>query len=187
IGVWGGGVWPNDVESSGALGVRVDLGYAGPGLRIVPTFGYFSSRMKASEVRELSDRVEDLVDEQDPAAPPVSVDLGPIEWDEFVLGLDGQFVWAVPGNFLTYVGAGVSGHLTNGSGSGINGTFVEDLIDTFTAGVNAHGGFEYLATDRVRFFTEVRYEVRSDLRYPELRSGVTLFFTGPAPGEERRR
>jgi len=185
IGLYGGGVWPTRVESTAALGLRADFGYAGPGLRVSPHVGYWSSTMKAGEVRELSDRVEDLVAEQ--GSGPVNVDLGAIDWSDFVVGVDAHFVWAVPWDFLTYAGAGFAAHITNGSGPGIDDTFVEDLIDSFAAGVNVHGGLEYLATDRLRIFAEARYEMQADLRYPELRGGFSIYLSGPAEGEERGR
>jgi len=186
IGAWVGGNWPTRVESAATFGVRADFGYAGPGLRISPHVGYWSSTMKASEVDELTTRVEELLLQQDP--PIVAdVDLGSIDWADLVIGLDAHFVWAVPYDFLTYAGAGFSAHVTNGSGRGIEGTFVEDLIDSFAAGVNVHGGVEYLATDRLRVFAEARYELQADLRYPELRTGFSIYLSEPASGEERGR
>jgi len=187
IGLYGGGIWPTRVEATGAFGVRADLGYAGPGVRVSPYAGFWSSTMKASEVRRLSDRVEELVLEQDPTAGPVNVDLGTIDWSDFVVGIDAHFVWAVPYDVLTYAGAGFAAHITNGSGPGIDDTFVEDLIDSFAAGINVHGGLEYLATDRLRVFAEARYEIQADLRYPELRTGFSIYLSEPAEGEERGR
>jgi len=187
IGLYAGGILPTRVESTASVGLRADFGYAGPGLRVAPHVGYWSSQMKASEVRRLSDRVEELVLEQDPAAGPVNVDLGTIDWSDLVVGLDAHFVWAVPYDVLTYAGAGFSAHLTNGSGPGIDDTFVEDLIDSFAAGVNVHGGVEYLATDRLRVFAEARYEIQADLRYAEFRGGFSIYLSGPAEGEERGR
>jgi len=186
IGAFVGGNFPTRVESTTTFGVRADFGYAGPGLRISPHVGYWSSTMQAAEVDELATRVEELLLQQDP--PIVAeVDLGAIDWSDLVVGLDAHFVWAVPGDVLTYAGAGFSAHVTNGSGRGIEGTFVEDLIDSFNAGVNVHGGVEYLASDRLRVFAEARYELQADLRYPELRTGFSIYLSEPASGEERGR
>ena len=186
LGAWVGANWPTRVESTTTFGVRADLGYAGPGLRIMPHVGYWSSTMNRSEVADLEDRVEELLLQQDP--PVVAdVDLGAVDWSDLVIGLDAHFVWAVPWDFLTYAGAGFSAHVTNGSGPGIDGTFVEDLIDSFAAGINVHGGVEYLATDRLRVFAEARYELQADLRYPEIRAGMSFYLSEPATGEERGR
>lgn len=186
LGAWVGGNWPTRVESTTTYGIRADLGYAGPGLRIMPHVGYWSSTMKRGEVADLETRVEELLQQQD---PPVSadVDLGTIDWSDLVIGLDAHFVWAVPFDVLTYAGAGFSAHITNGSGPGIDDTFVEDLLDSFSAGVNVHGGMEYLATDRLRVFAEARYALQADLRYPEVRAGMTFYLSEPATGEERGR
>lgn len=177
-----GYILPNNVENTHTLGVRVDLGYLGPGLRVVPSVTYWSSDLARSEVRELEERLEDLV-AREHERPDLS--LGPIGWTDVVLGLDGHFVWRVPFDLRTYAGAGLSAHLLNGRGEAIEETFVEDLLDSVRAGVNVHGGLEYPVTDRIRVHATARYELLDDLRYPEFRFGGKLFFGGAEAGEER--
>jgi hypothetical protein len=172
-----GYLWPTRAVDTYSLGLRVDLGYLGPGLRIVPSVSYWSSSMKGSEVRELERKVEALVDE--------SVDLGSIDWSDFVLGLDSHFVWSVPLDLLTFVGAGLSLHVMNGEGTAISGTFVEDLLDSVNPGFNVHAGLEYPVADQFRLYGLARYEIMEDLRYPELRVGAQIMLTEPAPGEGR--
>ena len=41
----GGHIWPTKVDPTYTLGIRVDLGYLGPGLRVVPGLSYWSSTM----------------------------------------------------------------------------------------------------------------------------------------------
>lgn len=177
-----GYIFPNTVENTHTLGVRVDLGYLGPGLRVVPSLTYWSSDLARGEVRELEERLEDLV-ARDNERPDLT--LGPIGWTDVVLGLDGHFVWRVPFGIRTYAGGGLSAHLLNGRGETIEETFVEDLLDSVRAGVNLHAGLEYPVTDRFRLYTTGRYELLDDLRYPEFRLGGQLFFGDPAPGEDR--
>ena len=177
-----GYLFPNRIENTESYGVRFDLGYLGPGLRIVPTITYWSSPFRAAEVAELENRVAGLVVSQ--AGPPLpTVDLGTIKWSDVALTLDGHVVWEVPFDMLTFAGLGVSAHVLNGDGAAINGTFIEDLLDTVTAGFNLHAGLEYPMTDRVRVHGQGRYEVLEDLQYFQLKFGFQLM-TGPnAPGE----
>ncbi len=65
-----GYIWPSRVEPTQSFGLRMDLGYLGPGLRIVPGITYWKSDFKAGEIRELEDRVASLIVAQtgEPAA-----------------------------------------------------------------------------------------------------------------------
>ena len=181
-----GRIWPNRTEAAYTVGTRIDLGYLGPGLRIVPGIAYWSSTMKNSEVRKLERNVDRLVEGQfDPSSSYTGIDLGTIDWSDFILSMDGHFVWSVPLNLLTFAGAGMSLHVMDGDGKAIKGTFVEDLLDSVKPGFNVHGGMEYPLSDGFRIYGLARYELMEDLRYLELRVGGQVMLTGPAPGEER--
>lgn len=181
-----GYIWPTRVEATNTWGLRMDLGYLGPGVRIVPSISYWKSPFKAAEVRELEDRVASLiVDQTDGPAP--QVDLGVIDWSDVSFTVDAQVVWSVPYDILTFLGLGVGTHLLNGSGAAIDGTFVEDLLDSVTAGINLHAGMEYPLNDRFRVYGQGRYEILGDLRYTQLRFGAQIMTGAPAAGEERSR
>lgn len=179
IGVIGSFIFPSTVESTEAIGVRVDMGYLGPGVRIVPTLSYWSSRLERDEVRALEESLERLV-------PSATVDLGTIDRSDLVLGLDAHVVWRVRYGFLTYMGSGAAVHFLNGGGEAVDGTFVEDLLDSVSAGFNLHGGIEYPLGPRVRALAEGRVEVLGDLYYPELRFGLQFMTSPPADDEELR-
>jgi len=181
-----GYLWPTRVEATDSWGVRLDLGYLGPGLRIVPSVTYWKSTFKASEVRELENRVASLISSQTDEPPP-SVDLGVIDWRDVALTVDAQLVWRVPFGMLTFAGVGGSAHLLDGAGAAVDDTFVEDLLDSVTAGFNAHAGLEYPWTPSFRLYGQARYEVLGDLRYSQVRFGAQLMFGAPAPGEEGAR
>lgn len=187
IGLEVGWIEPTRVESTASYGVRLDLGYLGPGVRITPTVSYWSSRMQHGEVRELEQRLEELVDRESPGSAPASVNLGTIDWADLVIGLDSHVVWALPGPLLTFLGGGIAAHVQNGSGEAIRGTFVEDLLDSVTAGFNVHGGLEYPLSDGFRVYGTTRYEILGDLQYLELRAGLQFMFGPAAPGEVRPR
>jgi len=174
---------PSRVEPTTAYGLTMDLGYLGPGLRIEPGILYWSSDFKRSEVAELEDRVAALIRRQ-LDGPPLSVDLGTIEWSDVALTLDAHVVWRVPYNVLTFAGLGGAVHFLNGSGEAIAGTFVEDLLDSVTAGFNLHTGLEVPVHGRFRLSGVGRYEVLGDLQYFQLGIGAKVMIRGSVPGEE---
>jgi hypothetical protein len=179
-------VAPSRVEPEPTYGVRFDLGYLGPGVRITPSITWWESRMERGEVRALEERVDALANRSlPPGAEPVAVDLGEITWSDLVLGVDAHVVWSVPYGFLTYVGLGAAAHIQNGSGPAVDDTFVEDLLDSVAAGFNVHTGLEYPLGERLRVYGAARYELMGDLRYAELRLGTQIMFGPSAPGEIR--
>jgi len=182
----GGYIWPTRVEPTYTVGLRVDLGYLGPGLRIVPGISYWSSSFKNAEVAELENKVDELILGQvDPRPDWTGTDLGGIDWSDLVLSVDAHLVWAIPFDILSFVGGGISAHIMNGEGQVIAGTFVEDLLDTVSPGFNLHAGLEYPFSERFRLYGEGRYEILEDLRYPELRMGGQIMVGPSMPGEFR--
>jgi hypothetical protein len=181
-----GHIWPTTAESTYTIGTRVDLGYLGPGLRLVPGVAYWSSKVNRSEVRRFERNLNELVEGVlEPGTEFEGVELGPIDWSDFIISMDSHFVWSVPLDLLTYAGAGLSLHFMNGEGDAISGTFVEDLLDTVRPGFNVHGGLEYPVGDGFRLYGLARYEIMENLRYLELRVGGQIMLTDPAPGETR--
>lgn len=175
---------PNRIEPTESFGVRVDMGYMGPGLRVTPSITYWSSRWKDAEVAEFAERVAQLVADQT-GGPPPALDLGTIEYSDLAIGLDAHVVWEVPFDLLTYGGLGFTAHIVDGDGAAINGTFVEDLIDSVEPGFNLHVGAEYPVTEKMRLYTVGRYEVMPDLQYFQVRVGWQFMFAPNAPGEGR--
>ncbi len=171
-------------------GARLDLGYLGPGLRISPSVTYWSSELEAEEVSRLEARLGQLIARQlGPSASEAGpeVDLGPITWTDLVVGVDAHVVWNIPFGWLSFLGLGASVHVLDGQGEAIDGTFVEDLLDTVRPGVNAHLGLEYPLWSWSRLYWHGRYEVTDDLRYFNVRGGLQLMFGGVAPGEMEPR
>jgi opacity protein-like surface antigen len=182
IGVDWGYLFPSRVDRTQSIGIRMDLGYLGPGLRILPGITYWSSDFKHSEVADLENRVASLVQNQT-GGPPPTVDLGNIRWTDVALSLDAQVVWRVPYNILTFAGVGASAHILNGSGEAINGTFVEDLLDSVAAGFDLSAGLEYPLNDRLHVYGSSRYEIMGDLQYFQIRLGTQVMVgSGGASG-----
>jgi len=179
-----GYLWPTRVEPAQSWGVRLDLGYLGPGLRIVPSVTYWKSTFRTAEVRELEERVASLISTQTDEPPP-TVDLGVIDWSDVALAVDAQLVWRVPYGVLTFAGLGAAAHMLDGSGTAVDDTFVEDLLDSVTAGFNVHAGVEYPVARSFRLYGQARWEVMGDLRYSQIRLGGQIMIGASAPGEER--
>lgn len=185
IGIEVGRTYPTRVERTRAFTGRMDLGYLGPGLRIVPSVAYWSSDFRGSEVAGLEQSLAQLIADQTGGAPP-AVDLGTITWTDVAISVDAHVVFATPVGLLTFLGVGAGAHILNGSGAAIEDTFVEDLLDSATAGFNLHGGLEYLLVDNLRLTTQARYEVLGDLQYLQIGAGVMIMFGGVEPGERGR-
>lgn len=180
-----GYLWPTRVEPTQSWGLRLDLGYLGPGVRVVPSVTYWSSAFKAAEVRVLERRVASLISSQ--TDTPATVDLGVIDWTDVALAVDGQLVWRVPYGVLTFMGVGAGAHILDGAGPAVDDTFVEDLLDSVSVGVNVHAGIEYPLARHVRVYGQARYEVMADLSYTQVRLGGQIMIGAAAPGEERPR
>jgi hypothetical protein len=166
-----GWIWPTKVEPAPLFTVRFDLGYLGPAVRIMPSVSYWSSRMRSSELARLAARLEELPPLQEQGVIVRPEDLGRIDWSNLSLSLDAQVVWTTPIGLLTFVGAGAGVHLLNGRGDAIADTFIEDLLDTMSAGVAVLAGVEYPVLPQFRLFGETRYTLLSDVRYPGIRIG----------------
>lgn len=182
VGVEWGYMYPSRVVETQSYGLRFDLGYLGPGVRIVPGVTYWSSPFKDSEVEELENSVEGLISDQT-GSPSPEVDLGEIKWSDIAVSVDAQMVWRVPFGILTHMGLGVALHILNGEGAAIDGTFVEDLLDSVSPGGNLHLGLEYPLHERLRLQSQGRYEFLGDLQYFQIRLGAQLMVGDPHPGE----
>lgn len=190
VGLEFGYIWPTKVEARPALGARLDLGYLGPGVRILPGMSYWASRLEATEVRRLAERFErslvrQLPDSVRDALGPVTVNLGEIHWTDIALTVDAQVVWSLPLGVLTYAGLGAGAHVLNGEGEFIDGTFVEDLLDGVEAGMNVHGGVEVPLGSTLRLYGGARLVLLGDVQYATAGLGLQVMLGPPAAGEPR--
>ncbi len=180
-----GYLYADNVENTRTLGVRFDLGFFGPGFRLMPGVKYWTSEMARSEVTQFETRLGTLTATQGGTVPAGGFDLGVIDRTDVVVSLDGHYVWATPLDLFFLTGVGVSGHFLNGAGASIDDTFVEDLLDSVSAGFNLHVGLEYPLTDRIRIHGLSELEVLGDLNYREFGGGLTFIWGGLVEGEDR--
>ena len=172
LGLDGGYMWSEKVEDTELYSLRLDLGYLGPGVRIIPSVSFWKSRFTDQELVDLAARINSVS-----GGFIEPSELGPIEWSDISFSLDGHFVWNTPVHVLTYLGAGGSLHALNGQGAAIDDTFVEDLLDAITAGVSAIAGFEFEPVDRFRVYGEGRYTAMNSVQYLAARAGVQFMFS----------
>lgn len=177
----GGYIFPTVVDGASTFGGRLDLGFLGPGVRATLGFNRWSSRLEQEEVAKFETRLESLIFEE--TGQVTDVDMGDIEWADTSIHADLHMLWRLPIRVLTYAGGGVSAHFLRGSGPAVDGTFVEDLLDSVRAGVNLHWGVEFPLHPRLRIVGESRFELLENLRYGHLRLGGQFTFGALAPGE----
>ncbi len=171
LGVDFGYLWAERVRDTETFGVRLDLGYLGPGVRIVPSLGYWASEFTRAELDALATRMNEQT-----GGFIQGSDLEPIEWSDISLSLDAHFVWNTPIRVLTFIGGGAGLHALNGQGNAVDDTFVEDLLDSITAGLNALAGLEFQPVPRLRVYAEGRYTALNSIQYLQARGGLQLMF-----------
>jgi len=176
-----GRIFPNRVEGANSVGARLDLGFLTRGVRATVGANRWSSFLVREEVAGFEDRLEELVFEQTGTA--TTINLGNISWSNTSIHGDAHLLWRIPFGVLTYAGAGGSFHFLNGGGNAIEGTFIEDLLDSVRAGGNVHTGLEIPITSRLRIVGEARYEFLDNLRYTHVRVGGQFTFGSLVPGE----
>lgn len=183
VGLDYGYIWPNRVVAAPMFSMRLDLGYLGPGVRIAPSISYWSSNLRDAELRRFAERLNRLPTLQERGVTLTAAELGTIQWSDVSVSLDAQYVWTTPLDVMTYLGAGIAVHGLNGQGSAIADTFVEDLLDSFSAGVAAIGGLEYEPLPRFRMYGEVRFNFLSDVTYPAIRLGGAFMLAQTGRGD----
>ncbi|HEX2168208.1 MAG TPA: hypothetical protein VHG09_13320 [Longimicrobiales bacterium] len=174
IGFDYGYIWPSRVEATPMYSVRLDLGFLGPAVRLAPSISYWSSEFSMDELDRLADRLNNLPPLQEQGVVITATDLGTVEWSDLTMSIDAHVVFTAPLDIITFVGVGGSLHALNGRGDAIADTFVEDLLDSTTAGLAVMGGAEFQPIPQMRLYGEARYTLASDVRYPAIRVGAAL-------------
>jgi hypothetical protein len=172
VGIDFGHIWADKVHNTALYSIRVDLGYLGPGVRIIPSISYWRSEFTGKHLDGLARRISETA-----GVTLIGEDLGTIRWSDISLSLDGHFVWNTPIRVLTFAGAGFGLHALNGQGEAIRGTFVEDLLDSITAALAPIAGFEFEPVDRFRVYAEGRYTIMNSIQYFSARGGLQFMFS----------
>jgi hypothetical protein len=132
------------------------------------------------EVDRLSEQIILVCERQGSQACPQQLDLGEVRLSDLELAADAHYL-ILPGRpFAPFVGGGLALHLLNGRGDFVDGTFVEDLLDTVTPGLSAVAGVDLRLFSTLHLVTEARLVLANDVRYGSV--GVGGMWTLPTPG-----
>lgn len=171
IRVEAGVITSGRLKGSTQVALRIDLGRLAPKVRVLAGVSYFRSDFKASEIREFETALARVVD--DPEGN-FSIDLGRVRWGDVALDLDFQYLLGTWGGsrWQPYLGLGASAHFRNGSGTAIDGTFVEDALDNISAGINFTAGWDVVLARGLVVNVGGRAVLASDVRTLGLQAGL---------------
>jgi len=164
IGTLGG----TNIRGTMTGAVRLDFGTVAPNVRVLLGLSYFRADLSSTSLQRFEQRLKEVV--HDPSGDD-SINLGNITWSDISTDLDLQYILPQGRATMAYMGLGVSLHVRSGSGSAINGTFVEDALDVVTAGLNATVGAEFGA-GHVRLAIEGRGVLATGLSTVGIAAGV---------------
>ncbi len=175
IGVEAGPVWSDRLTREFSGGFRIDYGLIAPKIRLLFGASYFRGDLNASESVKFEEGIRRAI--SDPTGDAV-VDVGDIRWSNLETNVDLQYLIAVASRSILYTGLGLGVHVRNGSGAVIEGSFVEDALDTIVAGLTASLGVEWAAFPQVSVVFDFRGGLTSELRLFSFRSGFMYRFSG---------
>lgn len=154
---------------------RFDAGNIAPRVRVLLGLSYFRSNFNRSSLNDFANKIRALV--QDPDSN-FTVNVGQIRWSDLAGDLDLQYAFPQSQTLTTFLGAGVGVHLRHGSGSAINGTFVQDALDGLFPAANVTVGVEARLTAQVALSAEGRGVVSQGLSTASLSVGLMYRFHG---------
>ncbi len=160
-------VSPSQNDGTVGLGARIDLGFLGPGLRVVPRFAYWKADVEASSIDRLERQLEEVSELE-----PGSINLGTIDRSAYVIGADLQFITSL-NRVSPYIGAGLDIYAMNNDGNAIRGTFLDDLV--ITAGVSAVGGLQVALSPSWSAYGELRATAVTDAS--SLGTALGIYYT----------
>src|SRR5512143_3276653 len=121
-----GSVTTKDLRGALIGGVRVDVGHLAPPVRVLLGLSYTRSRFTERAVTRFNRTLLKLVTDPDGNA---TIDVGRVNLSDLIADVDLQYVFNEAGPVSVVAGVGGGAHIRDGSGSAINGTFLEDALD----------------------------------------------------------
>ena len=177
LGVEMGGVISDRLTAEPSPALRVDYGVLAPRLRVMFGASYFRGEFNQDEIATFAQRLRRVV--VDPTGD-FTISVGSITWSQ--LELDGDLQYLFPADRVqTYLGLGIGVHLRDGDGAAIDGTFVEDALDTVAAGVNLSVGVEVALVAHLAATVDLRGALTSELRLASARGGLMYRFPRAGP------
>lgn len=181
VGIEAGRIYPTNVDPTNYFGIRADLGFVGPRIRIIPSARYWSSEMQTAELHRLAEQIILVCERQGGLTCPEELDLGQVSRSDLELSVDAHYTFLTNRTFSPFLGASLGLHLLNGRGDFIDGTFIEDLLDTVSPGVGPLMGLNVRLGSSLQLAAEARFVLASDLRY--IGFGANLLWTLPTASE----
>jgi len=172
-------------EETEVYSVKLDLGFLGPGVRMATRASYWSSEMVPEELVSFESSLNTMILAQGGVLPGNGLEIGSIKRDDMSVSVEADYVWRIPLGMLLSTGLGVSAHLVNGTTQIPDDTFLNGLLDSFTAGFNVHSGLEYLVTDRIRLYGDSRIGLAGNVRFFQFGGGLTILWGELLSGESR--
>jgi hypothetical protein len=168
-----GPVGGNNIRGTLTGGLRLDYGFIAPRVRVLLGLSYYKADFSAAARARFAQRLDSIVN----PSRPDTINLGRITWSDVTGDVDLQYVLPQGRAVTTYLGIGLGAHIRHGSGPAINGTFVQDALNSITAGLNGTIGTE-VGAKHWRFIVEARGVLSSGVSTVALRSGVTYRWAG---------
>ena len=172
-------------EETEVYSVKLDLGFLGPGVRMATRASYWSSEMVPEELVSFESSLNTMILAQGGVLPGNGLEIGSIKRDDMSVSVEADYVWRIPLGMLLSTGFGASAHLVNGTTQSPDDTFLNGLLDSFTAGFNVHSGLEYLVTDRIRLYGDSRIGLAGNVRFFQFGGGLTILWGELLSGESR--
>src|SRR5712691_7459628 len=134
-----GPVGGNNIRGTLTGGLRLDYGLIAPRVRVLLGVSYYKADISAEARARFEQRLKSVV--IDPSADD-TIRLGRVNWSDVTGDVDLQYLIPQGRSVTTYLGIGLGAHIRHGSGPAINGTFVQDALNSITAGLNGTIGAE---------------------------------------------
>jgi hypothetical protein len=158
----------NNIRGTLTGGLRLDYGFIAPHVRVLLGVSYYKADFSSAARARFEQRLQGVV--IDPAGDD-TIHLGRITWSDVTGDVDLQYVLPQGHAVTTYLGIGLGAHVRHGSGPAINDTFVQDALNSITAGLNGTIGVE-VGAKRWRVTFEGRGVWSSGVSTVSLRTGV---------------
>ena len=181
IGLEAGRIWPARVVPASYFGIRADLGFIGPRVRIVPSIRYWSSTVREVDLNQFATQIIEVCERQEGATCPEELDLGEVKLSDLELSTDAQFLLLTDRPVAPFLGFSVGLHLLNGRGDFIDDTFVEDLLDSVAPGLGPLVGVNF-RMGAFEIGVESRFILASDARYAGVGGIGTWSLPAPPAG-----
>jgi hypothetical protein len=147
-------VVPARSESTVGVQLAAHLGNLAPRVRLVPSVTVWATDFREQEINQIRLRVEAECEAAGTPCPDLT--FGGVQLSDFSLDIDAHYLFRGPFNTRPYAGAGAGLHLVNGGGELIDNTFVEEILDAITPGINSVAGIEVPLFRGLRLHGEVR-------------------------------